>query len=301
MSSQPFCAAVDWGTSRIRLWLLGRDGAALAESRGDEGMLHCQQFGFAAALDKHLSAVGAGAQLPTIVCGMAGARRAWREAPYLDAPAPLAAIVDNAARIDDAARDIRILPGVAQRLAAAPNVMRGEETQLLGAVGATESAIACMPGTHCKWVVVEAGAIVEFATVMTGELFDVLRKHSILGQSLGDAGFAPDHPAFRRAVARGLGDPAAGLTALFEVRAAQLLGFEDGADGAAHLSGLLIGAEIGAARAMRADAPVTLVASGGVAALYRAALDLAGAKVKLVDADEAARRGLFAAAQILWG
>ena len=301
MSSQPFCAAVDWGTSRIRLWLLSRDGAALAESRGDEGMLHCQQFGFAAALDKHLSAVGADAQLPTIVCGMAGARRGWREAPYLDAPAPLAAIVDATVRIDGAARDIRILPGVARRQVAAPNVMRGEETQLLGAIGATETATVCMPGTHCKWVVVEDGAIVQFSTAMTGELFDVLRRHSILRQSLEDAGFGPSHPAFRRAVARGLENPSTALTALFEVRAAQLLSFESEADGAAHLSGLLIGAEVGAARGMRPGAPVTLVASGGLAGLYRAALELGGATVSEVDADEAARRGLFAAAKMIWG
>jgi 2-dehydro-3-deoxygalactonokinase len=301
MPSEPFAALVDWGTSRIRLWVVARDGAVLGESRGEEGMRRCLEYGFARALATRLAAAGGRAGLPVMICGMAGARGAWREAPYLDTPTALARISREAAPVEDAEGDVRILPGVAQRDPAAPNVMRGEETQLLGAVGAGDDAVVCLPGTHCKWVEVRDGAIRRFSTFMTGETFEALTRHTILAQSAGSASFAADHPAFARAVAASLADPAGALARAFEVRAAQLLGFESADDGAAHLSGLLIGAEVGAARRLHANARVTLVASGAIAGLYQAALEVSGAEVRPVDADEAARRGLFAAAAAIWG
>jgi 2-dehydro-3-deoxygalactonokinase len=299
--TEPFAALVDWGTTRIRLWIVARDGAVLGESRGDEGMRHCVEHGFAPAFAKHLAAAGGSGGLPTMVCGMAGARRAWREAPYLNTPAVLAHAPHAAVRVEDAAADVRILPGVAQRDADAPNVMRGEETQLLGTVGANESAVVCLPGTHCKWAAVEQGRLTRFSTFMTGEVFEALARHTILAQSVEKGTFAPDHPAFARAAARGLAGPEQALARAFETRAAQLLGFEAQSDGAPHLSGLLIGAEVAAARRLHQGACVTLVASGPIAALYRAALETAGASVRLVDAEAAARRGLFAAATAVWG
>ncbi len=301
MTAEPFSALVDWGTSRIRLWVVARDGAILGESRGEEGMRHCVEHGFAPALAKHLAAAGGRAGLPAMICGMAGARRAWREAAYLDTPAALASVPREAVRVEDANDDVRILPGVAQRDASAPNVIRGEETQLLGVVGAADDAVVCMPGTHCKWVEVEAGVIRRFSTFMTGETFEALTRHTILAQSVNSASFAPDHPAFARASALSLADPATALARAFEVRAAQLLGFETAEDGAAHLSGLLIGAEVGAARRLHAGGKVTLVASGPIASLYRAALEASGAVVRLVDAEEAVRRWLFTAASAIWG
>ena len=161
----------------------------------------------------------------------------------------------------------------------------------LGVVGAADDAVVCMPGTHCKWVEVEAGVIRRFSTFMTGETFEALTRHTILAQSVNSASFAPDHPAFARASALSLANPATALARAFEVRAAQLLGFETAEDGAAHHSGLLIGAEVGAARRLHAGGKVTLVASGPIASLYRAALEASGAVVRLVDAEEAVRRG----------
>jgi 2-dehydro-3-deoxygalactonokinase len=301
MPTEPFSALVDWGTSRIRLWVVARDGAILGESRGEEGMRYCVEHGFAQALAKHLAAAGGRAGLPAMICGMAGARRAWREAAYLDTPAALTRVPHEAVRVEDANDDVRILPGVAQRDARAPNVMRGEETQLLGVVGATDDAVVCMPGTHCKWVEVEAGVICRFSTFMTGETFEALTRHTILAQSVKTASFAPDHRAFARAFALSLADPATAVARIFEARAAQLLGFETPEDGAAHLSGLLIGAEVGAAQRLHAGGIVTLVASGSIASLYRAALEASGAVVRLVDAEEAVRRGLFIAASAIWG
>ena len=133
--SEPAYVAVDWGTSSFRLWLIDRAGRIVVERRSDEGMLASAKAGFAAVLQSHLLAVGAADDLPVLICGMAGARQGWVEAGYVDTPARLAAILEQAALVPGQSRDIRILPGIAQRDATAPDVMRGEETQLLGSLG----------------------------------------------------------------------------------------------------------------------------------------------------------------------
>ena len=127
--------AVDWGTSSFRLWLVDRAGAVLEERRSPEGMMVASKLGFAAVLQSHLDAVGAGNDLPVVICGMAGARQGWVEAGYIDTPAQLASILARAVAVPGLSRDVRILPGIAQRDPNAPDVMRGEETQLLGALG----------------------------------------------------------------------------------------------------------------------------------------------------------------------
>ncbi|MGY4457775.1 2-keto-3-deoxy-galactonokinase [Bradyrhizobium sp. LB13.1] len=152
--TEPAYVAVDWGTSSFRLWLIDRAGKVLTERRSDEGMLAAAKAGFPAVLQSHLAAVEAPSHLPVLVCGMAGARTGWVEAGYVDTPALLSAVLKQAARVPGETRDIRILPGIAQRDTKAPDVMRGEETQLLGALGLDTAgeALVCMPGTHSKWV-----------------------------------------------------------------------------------------------------------------------------------------------------
>jgi 2-dehydro-3-deoxygalactonokinase len=294
--------AVDWGTSSFRGWLMSAGGEALAESRGSEGMLHCAGTGFAPVLRDHLARLGAVEQIPVLICGMAGARQGWVEAPYLKTPTRLDALHEGAIRIDTAG-DIRILPGLAQARADRPDVMRGEETQLLGVTEADFSGLVCIPGTHSKWVKIEAGAVVEFSTYMTGELFSVISQHSILAHAL-DAGGPPpaDSPPFRDGIATAQAAPT-GLTAsLFRLRAAQLLGFEQRADGAARLSGLLIGAEIADAMERHgARRPLRLIGAGGLGKLYEVALREAGFDVAVVDAESASRRGLAKAAISIWG
>src|SRR6476620_4723586 len=152
--SEAAYVAVDWGTSSFRLWLVDRAGNVLGERRSHEGMMAAGKLGFATVLQSHLGAVGAAPALPIVVCGMAGARQGWVEAGYVETPAQLASIPEHAVSVQGQDRDIRILLGIAQRHPKAPDVMRGEETQLLGALGvdAVEDAVVCMPGTHSKWV-----------------------------------------------------------------------------------------------------------------------------------------------------
>ncbi|MBB3975792.1 2-dehydro-3-deoxygalactonokinase [Rhizobium azooxidifex] len=302
--TKPAYVAVDWGTSSFRLWLIGSDGSVLAERRSGEGMTTAAKVGFASVLAGHRQAVSAPETLPVIVCGMAGARQGWVEAGYLDVPAALSAIPAAAVRVPDAVSDIRILPGLAQRDPARPDVIRGEETQLLGALDALSdgNGLVCMPGTHSKWVHIRDGAVTRFSTFMTGELFDAIGKHTILSHSIQDAGpFDGESEAFRQAVTECIRNPGAASNLLFTARSGVLLHGLSATDAKARISGILIGLEIaGALDGAEPGASVTLVASGALGALYESALEAAGAAPTIVDADAAVRSGLAVAARALW-
>ncbi|KJC59929.1 2-dehydro-3-deoxygalactonokinase [Bradyrhizobium sp. LTSPM299] len=301
--SEASYVAVDWGTSSLRLWLMDRAGGILGERRSDEGMMAAAKTGFASVLQSHLDALAVAVNLPVVICGMAGARQGWVEAGYVDTPARLTDILDRAARVPDQARDIRILPGIAQRDAAAPDVMRGEETQLLGALGldAAGEAIVCMPGTHSKWVRVHGGTVERFATFMTGELFSAVVSDTILSHAVGGAEDAVDADAFTSAVAEAFATPALAANLLFRVRSRQLL-FGGSASAAREaISGTLIGLELAAGLAGQTPrAAVTLIASGRLQVLYQLALETLSVPKRSVDAEDAVRHGLARAAAAIW-
>ncbi|QIO36138.1 2-dehydro-3-deoxygalactonokinase [Bradyrhizobium sp. 1(2017)] len=301
--SEPAYVAVDWGTSSFRLWLVDRAGQVLAERRSGEGMLTAAKAGFSAVLQSHLAAIEAPDHLPVLVCGMAGAKTGWVEAGYVDTPAPLAAILKQAARVAGEARDIRILPGIAQRDAKAPDVMRGEETQLLGALGldAAGEALVCMPGTHSKWVRVKDGTVAHFSTFMTGELFSAVSRETILSLAVAGADDADDIASFKTAVVSAFKTPAFAANLLFTARSRQLLFGGTPAAARETLSGTLIGIELAAGLSGTVPkAGVTLIASGRLAMLYRMAFEVLSVAVTPIDADEAVRRGLSMAAAAIW-
>ncbi|MBR1214451.1 2-dehydro-3-deoxygalactonokinase [Bradyrhizobium sp. JYMT SZCCT0180] len=298
--SQAAYVAVDWGTSSFRLWLMNQAGDVLSERRSDEGMMAAAKIGFAAVLQSHLDAVGAAAHLPVIICGMAGARQGWVEAGYIDTPASLASILQRAVLVPGQSRDIRILPGIAQRDTKAPDVMRGEETQLLGALGADGEALVCMPGTHSKWASVRGGTVERFTTFMTGELFSAVSQGTILSLAVANADEAVDTKAFRSAVVAAFEAPAFAANLLFQVRSGQLLFGGSAASAREKISGTLIGLELAAGLAGdRSRRDITLVASGRLEALYRLAFDSLSVAVQSIDSDDAVRRGLALAAKSL--
>lgn len=288
----------------MRVWLLDANGHVLAERRSDEGMLAAAATGFANVLERHLADMQAPANLPAIVAGMAGARQGWIEAPYVDTPASLADVLSRAVPVPKAPREVRIIPGIAQRSVSAPDVMRGEETQLAGIEQTRQVGrhILCMPGTHSKWVEVEDGTVAGFGTWMTGELYSVIGRESVLKHSIGGGAlaFQPRSPAFAAAVETALEDADGVTSRLFAVRAGSLLLGRTPEDSAARLSGLLVGAEIaGARRRFRiGQEPVILVGSGLMYDLYRIALDVAGTPVVQADADAAVLSGLTQAARL---
>ena len=302
--SEPAFIAVDWGTTSFRLWLLSRSGAVLAEQRSAEGMTTAMRMGFADVLQAHLDAIGAPVDLPVLVCGMAGARQGWVEAGYIDVPASLSAVLDGAVRVPGQARDVRILPGLAQRDKGAPDVMRGEETQLLGALSSGEGGekLVCMPGTHSKWVTVKDGGVTNFATFMTGELFEAISKQTILSHAVAEAEtFTGAHEAFTAAVRDIYAHPELATNRLFTLRSGQLLHGLTATDAKARLSGIMIGLEIsGAHSRAKRETPVVLIGFGALGALYEGAFTALEINYTVIDADEAVRRGLLAAANAIW-
>lgn len=179
--------------------------------------------------------------------------------------------------------------------------MRGEETQLLGCFGIGASdGLACLPGTHSKWVNLHDGRLTGFQTFMTGELFAAISRHTILSHEFGGNEIF-NEAVFEEAAGHSICNPAELTAALFSIRAGSLLGFSSSAHGLARLSGLLIGSEIGLAREkFGTGATVDLVAQGDLASHYSSALHLAGFTVRTHDSEEAVRRGLFAAARQYW-
>jgi len=294
--------AVDWGTSSLRLWLIDQAGGVLQERRSQEGMMAAAKLGFAAVLQSHLDAVGAASDLPVVICGMAGARQGWVEAGYIDTPAHLALILERAVPVPAQSRDIWILPGIAQRDPRAPDVMRGEETQLLGALGvdAAGEALVCIPGTHSKWARVSGGTVERFATFMTGELFSVVSRETILSHAVVGAN-EEDTEAFKSAVIAAFETPALAANLLFRVRSSQLLYGSSPSSAREKISGTLIGLELAAGLA--GDQPkngIMLVASGRLQVLYRLALETLSVAVQSIDAEGAVRRGLSMAAEAIW-
>ncbi|KRQ97452.1 2-dehydro-3-deoxygalactonokinase [Bradyrhizobium jicamae] len=301
--SQPAYVAVDWGTSSFRLWLVDRTGDVLGERRSHEGMMAAGKLGFPAVLQSHLDAVGAANGLPVIICGMAGARQGWVEAGYVDTPASLASILKQAVVVPGQHRDIRILPGIAQRDPKTPDVMRGEETQLLGVLGldAAGDALVCMPGTHSKWVRANGGTVERFATFMTGELFDVISRETILSHAVAGADEAPDVDAFKSAVISAFETPANAANLLFQVRSGQLLFGGTPSSAREKISGTLIGLELAGGLAGQVpEGGITLVASGRLRMLYQSAFDTVAVPVRTIGAEDAVRRGLSMAAQSIW-
>ena len=280
---------VDWGTSNLRVMRLAAGGDILEQRSDSRGAGELTADAFPAVLGE--VAEGWLEQAPVLVCGMAGARGRWREAPYVDCPAS-ASDLATALVQPDPARPIYIVPGVAERDGAAlSDVMRGEETQVMGLAHPAAEGWVVAPGTHSKWIQSEGGAIAAFRTFVTGELFAAVRERTILADGGADAG--GDDEVFRRGVERGLSEPALSA-ALFSVRVGVLAGRHSAATAADYLSGVLIGAEISAqADAARSD-PVTLIGAADLVLRYAMALETAGFQPpETCDAAAVTARGLW--------
>lgn len=284
----PALIGIDWGTTHRRAYLLDAAGHLLAETSDAQGMLACQGR-FRPALDALLQAwPEADADVPVLMSGMVGAASGWQEARYLDAATPLAQLAQHVVAVRDAppGRRWAIVPGYCVRDASGRvDVMRGEETQLLGALALGHGdGWVVLPGTHSKWVRVDGGRIRALRTYMTGELFALLTQHGTLASVAGGA--APDAPeAFEQGLMAAGG--AALSNALFSCRARVVTGDMPAAHARSYLSGLLIGAEW--SDALRAPEPlrhVTVIGSEPLAARYAVAAAHHGCDVTLLDPRE---------------
>lgn len=302
MTGTAYCAAIDWGSTNLRIRILDGDGQVIDTFQSSEGLISLPERNFGEVLEKRLAGLGTDAQLPVVICGMAGSRQGWLEAPYLDIPAGLTDIPGAAVKVADAARPVHILPGLSQREPSA-DVMRGEETQLLGhSMDHAVDGVVCMPGTHSKWAHMAGGRIESFSTFMTGELFALLTKHSLLRFSVTDADAQPwARAAFIDGVVAIFEKPERFGDALFSIRADGLLKGVGPEDATARLSGLCVGLELAGAKHFLEAGPIEILASGVHAELYRRALDHLGHAHSVSDASEASRKGLYLAARHIHG
>lgn len=294
--------AVDWGTTHFRAWSLDRTGAPMAMRQSAQGMSAIKPDQYAQILEDQLQHLGAAPDVPVVICGMAGSRQGWREAAYLNTPCQLDALAQGVTRFESGGRPIAILPGVAQRDQAIPDVMRSEETQVLGLVSqGFVDAEMCMPGTHTKWVRVEHGAITGFHTAMVGDLFSVLKSQTILQHSV--KGGTVDHgsDAFASGVKDALAVPQSVLPSLFQLRAGGLLFSTGAAETVSRLSGLLIGLDVAAITHCKTPTRhVHLVGGNALGAAYRQALTIAGISIDEHDGEALALAGLTSIGAQLW-
>ncbi|MDD9740296.1 2-dehydro-3-deoxygalactonokinase [Marinovum sp. SP66] len=286
--------AVDWGTSNLRAWLMGKDGV-IGMVTSDKGMGALERDGFEPEL---LRLVGdclpERGTVPVIACGMVGARQGWHEAPYVTTPCAAPGVGQAVTpEVRDPRLKVRILPGVSQ--ASPADVMRGEETQIAGFLAAHPEfdGVLCLPGTHTKWVHISAREIVSFRTFMTGEIFALLSGQSVLRHSVAGDGW--DQAAFDEAVTDAMSAPQKFTARLFSLRAGSLLDGTEAATSRARLSGLLMGLEIAGAKEYWLGREIVLIGAPKLNALYKAALAPQGASVSETDGAEIVLAGLRAA------
>jgi 2-dehydro-3-deoxygalactonokinase len=294
MSEAAFIAG-DWGTSRLRLYLCDARGSVLARGESEGAAVPDCAGRFAAAVAPWDKAHGV---LPAILAGMVGSTIGWKEVPYLHCPARPQAIAGAALRFDAGGRAIAILPGLScTGKTGAPDVMRGEETQILGALRlhpelAKRRHLFCMPGTHAKWVLVENGAVSQFQTALSGELFELLRRHSVLARDGGEVDLKS--PALTLGLDFVRANPDIDLLhLLFSTRARVATGEMAKGEAASYLSGLVLGKDIATAlRLFDCDGSVQLICTPALAALYGRVLKAYDVPVAVIDGDAAALAGL---------
>ncbi|HUN71119.1 MAG TPA: 2-dehydro-3-deoxygalactonokinase [Steroidobacteraceae bacterium] len=293
--------AGDWGTSRLRLSLcLGdsvierREGPGVGSLRGpaDETLRPL--------LADWRAAYG---PLPLLLCGMAGSRNGWREVPYLPCPADPRALGEAALRFVSEGAPVAIAPGLSCRSRlGSPDVMRGEETQIAGALAlhpglGAGAHLLCLPGTHTKWAVLEDGRVRDFLTALTGELFALLRGGSTLLRAAGaqiQGGASDSQDGFEQGVevAAALDDFSL-LHGLFGVRSRQLLDGRSPAWALSYLSGLLIGSDVrGAIPLLGAGREAVLIGEGSLNERYAHALRRRGITASCLDGEQCALAGL---------
>lgn len=275
-ASEPALIGVDWGTSSLRAFLISKDGQILDGISSPQGIMQVPGKNYETVLDRLIGHWLAQTDLPVLASGMITSRNGWIETTYarmpLDAGGLASALVPH-----DIASGTRIhfVTGASIEHAGRPDVMRGEETQIIGASAlALSDGTFVMPGTHSKWVQVSNGQIMDFSTYMTGEIFAALKEHTILGTLMEDDEFNSE--AFKAGVTVAMEDKADLLHNLFHVRTLPLMGKIPKTAAADYMSGLLIGTEVAAATDNASTiGTITLVGRSDLSDRYEIALQTA--------------------------
>ena len=291
--------ALDWGTSSLRAALLDARGQVLEEHSMPSGILTVAAGDFPRVLEAATARWPQRARMPCLLSGMVGSRQGWIEAPYCPCPAGFGDVAAKLAWVEPGR--IAVVPGLCCEQQGVPDVMRGEETQVFGALAllGVESARLVLPGTHSKWVRASQGRIESFSTFMTGEFYALLRRHSILARTLAESGDEFDAAAFEQGLAHALRTGNL-LHAAFSARTLALFDRLPAHAGPSYLSGLVIGEELRSQGLDAADDPVVVVGSPVLTQRYELALRVLGVRCVTVGS-EATWRGLWSIAQNLEG
>lgn len=291
--SVPRFISVDWGTTSLRCYLAAADGRILGLHTSPDGIMSIPEGRFGATLEEALRPwITSYGWLPIVMSGMVGSRQGWQEAPYLNCPVELGDLEGRLIELrHEGLPPIGLVPGIdTSEDDGTPDVMRGEEMQIFGALRALETteALILLPGTHAKWAVIENGAITSFRTYMTGEVFAALKDRTILARLMKTG--PHDAEAFRRGVKKGAQGTAPGdlLHSIFSARTRALFDQLAGEGVESYLSGLLIGSEIVSASAwsrLPQGRDVLILASDQLADRYRTACDVLGKQCTLLDGD----------------
>ena len=299
LREQTSWVAVDWGTTNLRVWFMNENNAVLDQVSTEQGMGALSRDAFEPALIAALAPVLSDTRvLPVVCCGMVGSRQGWFEAPYATVPvSPLDAQNVVTVPTTDPRINAFILSGIKQMTP--PDVMRGEETQIAGVLRAYPnfSGCICLPGTHTKWAMVSGGKLTKFNTFMTGEIYALLSKQSVLRHSVDGAAW--DDAGFVQGVQTSVAAPEKVAASLFGIRAGDLLldRTVDVSNGL--LSGYLIGAEIAAMRDDLGSSPVVIAGAPKLSALYAQALATIEITADIHDGETCTLDGLIAGYELL--
>jgi 2-dehydro-3-deoxygalactonokinase len=281
---------VDWGISELRAYQIDASGTALDVRTAPKGIMAVTDGDFASVLEGLISDWLDRETEPVLMCGMIGSRQGWLEAPYVACPATAEQVAGKLAEVTwGKGRRAFICPGLTSVDAdGVPDVMRGEEVQVFGALAlqGEQTMTICHPGTHSKHISVDRGSVTGFTTFMTGELFAVLKKHSILGRTMEEG--PTDWPSFYEGVRRA-SQPGGLLHHIFGARTRVLMGGLKAASEADYLSGILIGHEFAAAPT---DEPIMVMGAAGLVDRYIRALRHMERMAQAIAGDTAIVRGL---------
>jgi 2-dehydro-3-deoxygalactonokinase len=278
--------AVDWGTSNFRAFRLNAEGVVLARRSSPQGILGVCDGNFSEVLRAEIGPWLAEGENKVLLCGMIGSRQGWVEAKYLPCPVGISDLANAVVPLPFSGAEVGLVPGVmGSDVTGIPELMRGEETAAMGLLDAYGGAgLVCFPGTHSKWIQLSERKIENFTTCMTGEIYDALRKCTILGRMM-TSNVAVDKTAFGDGVARSA-DPGGLLHHLFGVRTLALMGQLKEEASASYLSGLLIGHDV--RMAATGQDLVHLVGTAMLCGLYAQAIEACGGRAKVEDEDAAA-------------
>lgn len=317
----PALVCVDWGSTNFRCFLLDKKGKLLDSVGAKKGVLSLAPHHFETTLLEHISLWLSDAELPIIMSGMVGSQKGWSETQYLYCPFDIHSLATHLHWVEHSSTlKIAIVPGIkGHSIAKQPDVMRGEEVQILGAFTLIEQnsttfkpsikndkCLMCLPGTHSKWANIDINdkhnaQMLNFSTQMTGEIYSLLTEHSILGQHHQGVSEQKESPLISDAFIQGVnGSQNSGglLHHLFSARTHLLEGVLTSDDVDNYLSGLLLGAEVDAMLNAQPDIQeVVLVGNENLNTRYQYVLNNKGINTCLINGKQAAYTGMLTVAK----